>query len=102
MTSIHATVFTSNVLDTARRAGLRPTFAKATADMVTIEVNGRGEFGSHGTITIGVRDGRIRRAVITFGNDGPVSRAANATQTAALIKECAVRAAHHRSRLLEV
>ena len=102
MTSIHATVFTSNVINTAKRAGLRPVVAEVTAGMVTIEVNAPGEFGSHGTITVGVCDGRIRRAVITFGNDGPVSHADNATQTAALIRECAQRAAHNRRRLLEV
>jgi hypothetical protein len=63
------------ILDRAEQLGLRPKLdPTAYRGSWRVTFSGTGEWSGFGGLYIGARTGRILRASLTFGNDGPTRR----------------------------
>jgi hypothetical protein len=63
----------------------RPTY-RGTLVMI---LNGRGESSPLGTVTIGARTGRVLRATLSYGNNGPTWTYAGGMQVLAALRALA-------------
>jgi hypothetical protein len=69
--SLPSTPVTDQIFKLAETAGLRPYWAAPYGNSREIRFDPGGPAGPFGTILVGLRSGRILRATIVYGSDGP-------------------------------
>jgi hypothetical protein len=81
------TTVTDQIVKLAEQAGLNPYWRGPYKSCNELVLMGSGDRAPMGAVYVGVNSGKVLRASITYGNDGPTRKFTGAREVQAALRE---------------